>query len=67
MGCLPSAQARFVLPGIAPTLSQLWGLPEPDQVIATFRATDLEKTLSKGHGDLRLRWTQRTPPAMEEV
>jgi hypothetical protein len=65
MGCLPSAPARLVFPGIAPTLSQLRRLPEPDQVVATFRATDLEEPLSKGHGDFRIRWTQRTPPAVE--
>jgi hypothetical protein len=38
-------------------------LPDPDQVVATFRAPDNEEPFCQAHGDLRMfRWAQRAAP-----
>jgi hypothetical protein len=51
-GSLPSAELGLALPGIAPTFGKIGGLPKPDEVITTARATDLEEPFSKAHVDL---------------
>jgi len=51
-GSSPSTELRLALPGIAPPFRDFRGLPEPDEVIPTYRPTDVEEPIAKAHVDL---------------
>ena len=48
-GSLPPTELRLAFPGIAPAFRRRWRLPEPDQVIPTRGATNMEEAVAKAH------------------